>query len=187
MWNQVSFWEIWCPIEHLKMWLLTRDLAVKRAVKLSGNKWVVGLNDSDAHQLYRIKRIRSCHTSTLSRTQDIVTKINILLQEIRDIKKQNKRNNIFNVHMIHPKDTGEGNALDDTHSIYNSASIHLPPDIQNTPEHHVLNPNHTPSIDDSAFTQQKPTPYELWSASPPESLSSSSSNEDSTDDIVGRT
>ena len=111
--------------------------------------------------------------------------INILLQEIRDIKKQNKRNNIFNVHMIHPKDTGEGNALDDTHSIYNSASIHLPPDIQNTPEHHVLNPNDTPSIDDSAFAQQKPTPYELWSTSPPESLSSSSSNKDSTDDIIG--
>ena len=66
--------------------------------------------------------------------------------------------------------------------IYNSASDHLPSDKQNTPKHHVPNPNHTPNIDDNAFTQQKLNPYELWSASPPELLSSSSSDEDSTDD-----
>ena len=116
--------------------------------------------------------------------QNIVTKINILLQEIRDIKKQNKKNNIFNVRKSHPKDTDEGNVQDDTHLIYNSALIHLPPDKPNTPAHHAPNPNHTPSIDDNAFTQQKPNPYELWSASPPESLSSSSSDEDLMDDSV---
>ena len=108
-----------------------------------------------------------------------------MLQEIRDIKGQNKRNNIFNVHKTHPKDTGEGTALDDTHLIYNSASVHLLSDKQSIPEHHALNPNHTPDIDGNAFTQQKPNLYELWSASPPELLSSSSSDEDSTDDNVG--
>ena len=66
--------------------------------------------------------------------------------------------------------------------IYNSASNHLPPDISNTPEHHDLIPNHTPNTDDNAFVQQKLNPYKLWSTSPPESLSSSSSDEDSTDD-----
>ena len=34
--------------------------------------------------------------------------------------------------------------------------------------------------------QQKPNLYKLWSALPPELLSSSSSDEDSTDDNVGR-
>ena len=89
----------------------------------------------------------------LSRTQDIVTKINILLQEICDIKKQNKTNNIFNDHKNHPKDTDEGNVQDNTHSIYNSASIHLPPGKQNTLEHHAPTPNHTLSIDDNASAQ----------------------------------
>ena len=130
--------------------------------------------------------ITSIHlvVSHLSRTQDIVTKINILLQEIHDIKLQKQRNNIFNVHKTHPKDIDEGNALDDTHLIYNSTSTHLPPDRQNILERHVPNPNHTPNIDDSAFVQRKPNPYELWSTSPPESLSSSSSNKDSMDDNV---
>ena len=122
----------------------------------------------------------------LLQTQDIVTKINILLQEIHDIKKQNKRNDIFNDHKNHPKDTDEENVQDDTHSIYNSVSTHLPPDIQNIPRHHVPDPNHTPNIDDSAFAQQKPNLYALWSASPPESLPSSSFDKDSTDDNAGR-
>ena len=122
----------------------------------------------------------------MSRTQSIVTKINILLQEICDIKKQNLRNNIINVHKSHPKGTDEGNAPDDTHLIYNSASTHPLPDIQSTPGHHVPSPNHTPNTDCNAFVQQKPDPYELWFASPPESLSSSSSDKDSTDDNAGR-
>ena len=88
--------------------------------------------------------------------------------------------------MNHPKDTDEGNDLDDTHLIYNSASTHPPLDIPNIPEHHAPSPTHTPSIDDNAFVPQKPIPYELWSASPPELPSSSSSNEDSTDDTAGR-
>ena len=123
----------------------------------------------------------------LSQTQEIVTKINILLQEIRDIKVQNQKKNIFNVHKNHPKGIDEGNDLGDTHSIYNSASTHLPPDKQNTLGHHAPNPNHTPGTDDNAFAQQKPNPYELWSASPPESLSSLSSDEDLTDDNAART
>ena len=57
----------------------------------------------------------------MSQTQDIVTKINILLQEIRDIKRQDKRNNIFNVRKIHPKGIDEENVQDDTHLSYNSA------------------------------------------------------------------
>ena len=118
--------------------------------------------------------------------QNIVTKINILLQEIRDIKVQKQENHIFNVHKTHPKDTDGGNGRDDTHLIYNSASTHLPPDKQNTPEHRAPNPIHTPNTDDNAFALQKPNPYELWSASPPELLLSSSSDEDSTDDNAGR-
>ena len=121
-------------------------------------------------------------TGVLSQTQNIVTKINILLQEICDMKEQNKKNNIFSDHKTHPKGTDEENVQGDTHSIYNSASNHLPLDKQNTPGHHAPNPNHTPSIGDNAFALQKPNPYELWSASPPESLSSSSSDKDSTDD-----
>ena len=117
--------------------------------------------------------------------QDIVTKINILLQEICDIKLQNQKKNIFNVHKTHPKDTGEGNDLDDTHLIYNSALNHLLSDKPNIPEHHAPNPTHAPNIDDNAFTQQKPNPYELWSASPPELPSSSSSDKDSMDNNVG--
>ena len=122
----------------------------------------------------------------MSQTQDIVTKINILLQEIRDIKLQNQKKNIFNACKNHPKDTDGENGLDDTHLIYNSASNHLLPDIQNIPERHVPNPNHTPDIDDNAFTQQKLNPYELWSASPPESPSSSSSDKDSMDNNADR-
>ena len=121
----------------------------------------------------------------LSQTQNIVTKINILLQEIRDIKKQKQDKHIFNVHKSHPKDTGEGNGQDDTHLIYNSASTHPPLDKPNTPEHHAPNPTCTPNIDDSASVLQKPIPYELWSASPPEWPSSSSSDEDSTGDNAG--
>ena len=122
----------------------------------------------------------------MSRTENIVTKINILLQEIRDMKVQNQKKHIFNDHKIHPKDIDEENVQDDTHLIYNSASSHLPPDKQNTPIHHVPGPNHTPNIGDNAFKRQNPNPYELWSASPPELLSSSSSDEDSTDDNAGR-
>ena len=85
----------------------------------------------------------------VSWTEDIVTKINILLQEICDIKLQKQRNNIFNVHKIRPKSTGGENAQDDTHLFYNSASFHLLPDKQNTPEHHALNSNHAPNIGDS--------------------------------------
>ena len=116
--------------------------------------------------------------SKVSRTQDIVIKINILLQELHDIKLHKQRNNTFNVHRIHPKGTGEENGLDDTHLIYNSTSTHQPPNKPNILAYHVPIPNHTPDIDDNAFTQQKLNPYELWSASPPESLSSSSSNKD---------
>ena len=122
----------------------------------------------------------------MSQTQNIVTKINILLQEIHDIKKQNQDKQIFNDHKSHPKDTGEGNDQDDTHLIYNSASTHPPLDIPNTPEHHAPNPTHTPNTDDNASVPQKPVPYELWSASPPELPSSSSSDEDSMDDNAGR-
>ena len=121
----------------------------------------------------------------LSRTQNIVTKINILLQEIRDIKVQNQKKHIFNVCKIHPKGTDEESVWGDTHLIYNSTSTHLPPDKPNNLKHHVLNPTHTPNIDGNAFTLRKPNPYELWSASPPELPSSSSSNEDSTDDNAG--
>ena len=108
-----------------------------------------------------------------------------MLQEIRDIKKQKTNKQIFNVHKNHPKGTDEENGQDDTHLIYNNASTHPPHDIQNTPRHHVPNPIHVPNIDDNAFAQQKPVPYELWSASPPELPSSSSSDEDSTDDNAG--
>ena len=120
----------------------------------------------------------------MSRTQNIVTKINILLQEIRDIKVQNQRKHIFNDRKIHPKDTDGENDQGDTHLFYNSASSHPLPNKLNIPTHHVPNPNHVPNVDDNAFVQQKLNPYELWSASPPESLSSSSSDEDSTDDNV---
>ena len=121
-------------------------------------------------------------TWTLSQTQNIVTKINILLQEFHDMKVQNQKKQIFNVHKNHPKGIGEENGQDDTHLIYNSASTHPLPDKLNIPRHHAPDPNHTPSTDDNAFMPQKPNPYELWSALPPESLSSSSSDEDSTDD-----
>ena len=122
----------------------------------------------------------------MSQTQNIVTKINILLQEIRDIKVQNQRKQIFNDHKNHPKGTDEENDQDDTRLIYNNASTHQLPDKPNTPRHHAPNPNHTPNIDGNAFVLQKPDLYELWSASPLESLSSSSSDEDSTDDIAAR-
>ena len=116
--------------------------------------------------------------------QEIVTKINILLQEICDIKVQKTKNNIFSDHKTHPKGIDEENGQDDTHLIYNNASSHQPPDKLNNLRHHAPNPNHAPNIDDNAFMQQKQGPYELLSASPPESLSSSSSNEDLTDDNV---
>ena len=123
----------------------------------------------------------------LSRTQNIVTKINILLQEIRDIKVQNLRKQIINDHKNHPKDTDEGNDQDDTRLIYNNASTHQLPDKPNTPRRHVLNPNHIPNTDGNAFVPQKPDLYKLWSASPPELPSFSSSDEDSMDDITART
>ena len=104
-----------------------------------------------------------------------------MLQEICDIKLQKQRNNIFNDHKAHPKDIDEENGLDDTHLIYNITSIHPLPDKQNTPEHHAPNPNHIPNIDDNAFMQQKLISYKLWSTSPPESLLSSSSDKDLTD------
>ena len=122
----------------------------------------------------------------MSQTQNIVTKINILLQEISDIKKLKQKKHIFNDRKNHPKDTDEGNDLDDTHSIYNSASTHPLPDKPNIPEHHAPDPTHTPNIDDNAFAPRKPNPYELWSASPLELPSSSSSDEDSTDDNAVR-
>ena len=83
--------------------------------------------------------------------------------------------------------TDEGNDQDDTHLFYNNTSIHLPPDKQSTPGHHAPNPNHAPNIDDNAFAQQKPNLYELWSTSPPELLSSSSSDEDLMDNNVDHT
>ena len=98
------------------------------------------------------------------------------------MKKQKQKKHIFNDHKIHPKDIDEGNGQDDTHWIYSSALTHPLPDKPNIPVHHALDPSHTPNIDDNAFAQRKPTPYELWSASPPELPSSSSSVEDSTDD-----
>ena len=122
----------------------------------------------------------------MSQTQNIVTKINILLQEIRDIKKLNQKKHIFNDHKSHPKDTDGGNGQGDTHLFYNSASSHPLPDKPNIPRHHAPDPNHTPNTDGNASAPQKPLPYELWSALPPESLSSSSSDEDSRDDNAGR-
>ena len=119
---------------------------------------------------------------TMSRTQSIVTKINILLQEIRDIKRLNQKKHIINGHKNHPKDIDEGNDQGDTHLIYNSTSVHLLPDKPNIPKRHAPDPNHTPNTDDNAFALQKPDPYALWSVSPLESPSSSSSDEDSTDD-----
>ena len=139
-----------------------------------------------AHLAQRTPQSTTYDLRSLSQTQNIVNKINILLQEICDIKKHNHKKQIFNVHKNHPKGTDEGNGQDDTHLIYNSASNHPPPDKPNTPEHHVPDPNHTPNIDDNAFALQKLTPYALWSASPPELLSSSSSDEDSTDDNAAR-
>ena len=134
-----------------------------------------------------INLIDSTHIGLgLSRTQNIVTKINILLQEIHDIKVQNQKKQIFNDHKNHPKGTDEGNAQGDTCLFYNNASTHQLPDRPNTPRRHIPNPNHTPNIDGNAFTLRKPDLYELWSASPLESPSSSSSDEDSTDDIVAR-
>ena len=121
----------------------------------------------------------------VSRMQNIVTKINILLQEIRDIKKQETCKQIINGHKNHPKDTDEENVPDDIRLIYNNASTHPPLDILNSPKHRDPNPTCTPNTDDNAFAQRKPIPYALWSALPPESLSSSSSDEDSTDDNVG--
>ena len=122
----------------------------------------------------------------MSQTQNIVTKINILLQEISDIKKLKQKKHIFNDRKNHPKDIDEGNDWDDTHSIYNSASTHPLPDKPSIPEHHAPDPTHTPNIDDNAFAPRKPDPYELWSASPPELLSSSSSDEDSKGDNAVR-
>ena len=101
------------------------------------------------------------------------------------MKKQKQNKQIFNDHKSHPKGIGEENDQDDTHLIYNSASIHPLPDKPNIPRHHAPDPTHTPNTDDNAFALQKPNPYELWFASPPESLSSSSSDEDSTDDNAG--
>ena len=120
----------------------------------------------------------------VSQTQDIVTKINILLQEICDIELQNKKNNMFNVHKNHPKGTGGENVQGDTHLICNSTSLHLSPYKKSIPTHHAPNPNHVPNTGDSTFTQQKQVPYKLLSTSPPESLSSSSSNEDSMDNSI---
>ena len=117
----------------------------------------------------------------MSRTQKIVTKINILLQEIHDIKKQNQKKPIFNDHKSHPKDIDEENVRGDTHLIYNNASPHPLPDKPNIPRHHAPDPNHTRNIDGNVCEQQKQLPYALWSASPPELPSSSSSDEDSTD------
>ena len=122
----------------------------------------------------------------MSQTQNIVTKINILLQEISDIKKQKQKKHMINVHKNHPKDTGEGNGQDDTHLIYNNASTHPLPDKPNIPVRHAPDPTHTPNIDGNAFAPQKLIPYALWSASPPELPSSSSSDEDSMDDNAGR-
>ena len=118
--------------------------------------------------------------------QNIVTKINILLQEICDIKKQKQEKHKFNVHKNHPKGIDEGNGQGDTHLIYNSASTHLLPDKPNSPKCHAPDPIHIPNTDGNAFAPQKPVPYELWSASPPELPSSSSSDEDSMDDNAGR-
>ena len=127
------------------------------------------------------------HETPLSQTQEIVTKINILLQEIHDIKLQKTKNNIFGDHKTHPKNTDEGSDQDDICLFYNNASSHPLLNILNNPRYHAPDPNHAPNTDDSAFVQQKPDPYELWSASPPESLSSSSSDEDSMDDSTDHT
>ena len=118
----------------------------------------------------------------MSRTQDIVTKINILLQEFRDIKKQKSDKQIFNVRKNHPKGIDEENGQDDTHLIYSSASTHPLPYKPSIPRRRAPDPNRIPNTDDNAFAPQKPNPYELWSASPPELPSSSSSDEDSMDD-----
>ena len=103
----------------------------------------------------------------VSQTSNIVTKINILLQEIRDIKLQNKRNNIFNVHKTHPKDTDVRSGQDDKHLIYNNASTHLPLDKMNTPGHHAPNPTHIPHTDDNVSGPLYPnTPSVLFCTFP---------------------
>ena len=45
-------------MERSKMRLLIRDMASKKEQSWEGNKRVVEMNDSNAHWLYRIKRIR---------------------------------------------------------------------------------------------------------------------------------
>ena len=136
-----------------------------------------------AVQSYRIgTQVQSgSNKRILSQTQEVVNKINILLQEIHDIKIHKKRNNIFNDHKTHPKDIDVKNVQDDTHLIYNNTSSYPLPYKTNNPRYHALDPTHVPDTDDNAFMQQKQAPYELWSTSPPELLSSSSSNEDLTD------
>ena len=101
--------------------------------------------------LDNVESILDPHGPNLSRTQNIVTKINILLQEIRDIKKQKQKKHIFNVHKTHPKGIDEGNDQDDTHLIYNSASIYPLPDKPNIPIHHAPDPTHILNIGDNAF------------------------------------
>ena len=184
---------VWTPGHGRLDYMTIMDKNAKAAAnrKLSNNQYLLPLFVSRSAALTEVKTmaLKEWHTfldNLVSRTQNIVTKINILLQEICDMKIQNQRKHIFNVHKNRPKDTGEGNGQDDTHLIYNNASTHPLPDIPNTPRHHAPNPNHTPNIDDSAFALQKPDPYALWSVSPLESPSSSSSNEDSTDDNAGR-
>ena len=112
--------------------------------------------------------------------------INILLQEIRDIKNQKHSKQIVNDRKNHPKGTDEGNGQDDTHLIYNNALTHPLPDKPNIPIHHAPDPIHTPDTDDNASALRRPNPYALSSASPPELPSSSSFDEDSMDDNVGR-
>ena len=109
-----------------------------------------------------------------------------MLQEISDIKKLKQKKQIFNDRKNHPKGTDEENGQDDTHLIYNSASTHPLPDKPNTPIHHAPDPTHIPGTDDNASALQKPNPYALSSASPPELPSSSSLDEDLMDDNAGR-
>ena len=69
------------------------------------------------------------------------------------MKTQKRKNNILNVHKNHPKGIDVKSDQDDTHLIYNTASIHPPPYKKNNPGHHALDPNHIPNTDDSAFAQ----------------------------------
>ena len=114
--------------------------------------------------------------------QNIVNKINILLQELYNMKVQNKGEQHISDHRVYPRDTDEGHSWNDTYLIYNNTLTHLLPYKFHIPRCHAPTPIHKSNTDSNAFMQKKQDPYELLSASPPESLSSSLPELDSKDD-----